>query len=459
MRVRSGMILALAAGLALGGCAAAPAGGGGPLTSPIGREYEPGTPPSQTRMSQQATIALAQGNFENALSLAQEGIAEDPTNPIHFYLAGEAAAGLGQYEVADSLWIEAERIYPAYEIEIEPGREAAWAEAFNAGVEAYNEGNMQAAADAWRGAHLIYKLRPEAAQNLGIVLMSEGEYEDAIDAFQEGIANLELQPATREIGEEEQAERDEARTFMQQNLAQLLLATDRYDEAEALFRAQLELDPTNIELQANLATALSQLGRAEEAAEIYTRLLSEPNLGADELFTIGVALFNAQDFRQAAEAFGRVTQIQPNSRDAWFNQANALYAAEQWEGLIEIADRVMQLDPLSDNTALVVARAYRELERNQDALRVLEALDAAPVFIEDLQMRPSGRDTEIIGRIVGNRAEAGANIQLRFTFYGEGGNELGTETVTVTAPAPEMRDVFSVSFDQPATHYRYERLP
>src|SRR5690606_32044283 len=106
-------------------------------------------------------LAIATGNYQEALTQAQAGIAADSTNPIHFYLAGEGSAGVGDFEAADSLWRIAERMYPAYELEIEPTRENFWAQEFNRGVEAYNAGNMEEAIEAWTNAHFIYKLRPE----------------------------------------------------------------------------------------------------------------------------------------------------------------------------------------------------------------------------------------------------------------------------------------------------------
>src|SRR5690606_2910116 len=126
----------------------------------------------------------------------------------------------------------------------------------------------------------------------------------------------------------ELTERAEARAAMREGLAQLLLYTDQFEEAEGILREQLAEDPDNVELQANLANALGRLGREQEASEIYTRLLGASDVTATQLFNIGVSLFNANEYVRAAEAFGRVTELQPNSRDAWYNQANALYAAE-----------------------------------------------------------------------------------------------------------------------------------
>lgn len=455
MSFRSGMIFALSAMLAFAGCAAG-ATSGGPLTSPTGREYPPGTPPSNTEFSQRATLALAQSAFEDALAVSREGIAEDPTNPQHYYLAGEAAAGLAQYELADSLFNAAEDIYPAYELEIEPAREVAWADAFNAGVEAYNASDAAAAIEAWRGATLMYPYRPDAAQNLGVVLTQEGEYEEAIEVYREGLEALDTPPNTRVLEEEELAEREESREFMRENLAQLLLYTDQYAEAEIILREQLAADPDNAELKSNLANALGRLGREDEANDIYNELLSAPDITPTQLFNVGVSLFQTDQFLRAAEAFGRVTDLQPESRDAWYNQTNALYAAEAWEDLGPIAERLVELDPLNENAALMLAESQRRLENNAAALAALERLEALPVFVDELQMVPGASATTVNGTIRGNSAAAGSPVQLRFTFFGDSGEGLGTETVTVNAPASEQTTTFRVQFAQPAAAYQYE---
>lgn len=460
MRAWSGMILILAA-FALNGCAAAGAAGGvggGPLVSPTGREYEPGTPPRQTRFSQASLLAIAQGRFEQALSEAQAGIAADAENPAHYYLAGEAAAGLGDYELADAMWVEAEAIYPAYELEIEPSREAAWAEAFNVGVEAYNAGDMEAAIEHWTKADFIYKLRPEAAQNLAVVLTQTEMYEDAIVVYRRGIEALDIEPATRIIEAEEMAERAEVREFMIESLSELLLFTGQFAEAEALFRQLLAENPNNADVQAGLANALARQGRTAEAAEIYTRLLANPNLPAAELFNIGVALFQSEDFVRAAQAFERVAQSQPNSRDALYNQANALYAAEQWAALVPVAQRLVQVDPLNSNGALILARAQREVGNNQGALQALEANEAYPIFVE-LQMAPAANQTRLVGAVVGNQAAAGTPVRLEFTFYGDAGQVLGTQSVSVSAPAPEATGSFEVVYNQAAAAYSYRVAP
>jgi tetratricopeptide (TPR) repeat protein len=454
MRFRSAMTVALAASFMLGGCAAA-VGAGGPLVSATGVEYEPGTPPSDTRFSTTGMLYIAQGRFEDALAQAREGIDANPENPVHYSLAGSAYANLGRFTEANEMWREAQRIFPAYELEIEPEREGFWADQFNLGVEAYNEGDVAGALEHWRNANLVYDLRPEGFQNLALVLTQEGEYNEAIEAYNRGLASLERRPASRVLEEEEIEDRIEIRALLEENLAILLLHTEQFAEAEALIRAQLARDPADVQAQSNLAMALSRQGREAEAAQIYTQLLQAPDLDGVELFNIGVSLFNAEDYLRAAEAFERVTRVQPDSRDAWYNYANALYAAEEWARLVPVAERLVRLDPLVENTSLILARAFRETGDSQAALRTLEANHEQPVHLDDLQMRPTTRETTIIGRVIGNQAAAGTPVQLRFHFYDDAGR-VGSETVTVNAPAFEQMDVFQVTFGQTATAYSYE---
>lgn len=455
MRFRSGMILALGATLVLGGCAAGAAGGGGPTTSPTGKVYEPGTPPRESRFSSPATLFLAQEQYEQALAQAEQGIAADTANPIHFFLAGTALAGLGRVEEANEMFERAEAIYPAYEMEIEPTREQTWATLFNQGVEAYNAGNMEQAVEAWSKANLIYPVRPEAFLNLAVIYTQQNQYDQAITAYQQGLEAIDSRPQTRELTPEEVAERAQSGATMLENLAQLLTYTERFAEAEALYRQQLQEKPNDVGLQSSLAVTLARQGKEAEAQEIYSRLLGQTDLSGSELFNIGVAMFNSKNYEQAAEAFRRVTEALPNSRDAWYNYANALYANNDFTALVPVAERLVAVDPLNENSALILARAYREAKQNQQALQALQRNEEAPVHVEDLEMRPGEAQTTVRGRVIGNKAAAGTPVQLRFTFYGEAG-ELGVQTVTVNAPAADASADFEVVFPQVAAGYKYE---
>ena len=443
-----------AAALLLGGCASLRAPRE-PIVSPTGFVYPLGTPPVASRFSQPAALFLTQGLEGRALGRALLGVASDPENPIHYFLAGLAHARLAQYSEADAMFTEAERIYPAYELDTAPEREAAWIESFNAGIAAFAEGDLEGTIEAWEQAETMWDLRPDASLNLAILFNGEDRWYDAIGAYQRAIAGLERRPVTRVLPQEELQAREDLRIRSEESLTQLLLFVDRFAEAEPLLRRHLERDPTSIQVRGDLAATLHGLGQDTEAAAIYSGLLSETGLGARDLFNVGIALYRTNDFTAAAEAFERLTGLQPNSRDAWFNYTNSLFAAESWELLATVGDRLTEVDPLGENAGLIAARAHLELGDEQSAVEGLNRTESAPVHVEGLQLRASGPDTSLQGRVVGNAAEPGTSVHLRFTFYGADG-PLGTEPLNVSAPPPGVRERFEITFEGQATAYRYE---
>ena len=436
------------------GCAGSSSGPAGPVVSPTGIVYEPGVPPSVTRYSQTAALLLRSGEPERALERAKEGIRAEPENPIHYFLGGIANARLGRHAEADAMLDRAERIYPAYELDVEPERLSAWAEAFNRGSEAFADGLDEEAIEFWRGATLMYRLRPEAHRNLAMLLFQEGRLEEAAEVYGDLLHGLEELPATRVLAETEMMERRQEAMETEERLAELFLLTGRFAEAEPLLRARLSRDPSSTETRQSLASALAGQERWEEARLIYDALLSEQSLAETELYNLGVALFRAEAPDRAAEAFRRLVDARPTSRDAWFNYANALLSARDWETLAEVGDRLLGVDPLGESAGLLVARAHLEVGDEQAALAYLERVDGAPVHLEGLGLQAAGSESTVLGRIVGNAAEPGSVLRLRFTFYGDGA-EAQADTALI-APRPGESDPFAISVPLRASAYRYE---
>jgi tetratricopeptide (TPR) repeat protein len=385
------------------------------------------------------------------------GVDDEPGNPVHYMLAGLAYARLLQYDEADSMFTVAQGMYPAYELEIEPEREAIWIDLFNAGVAAYAEGDIERTIAAWDQAGRMWDLRPDASLNLATLFNGEARWDDAIWAYQRVVAGLERRPVTRPLRPEEVLAREELRRTSEESLIQLLLFTERFAEAEPRLRRQLEGDSTDVQVRGDLAAALHGMGRDAEAAEIYSGLLAETGLEARELFSVGIALYRASDYVAAADAFERLTELQPDSRDAWFNYANSLFAAESWESLAVVGDRLTEVDPLGESAGLIAARAHLEIGDEQAAAAGLNRTESAPIHVEGLQLLPSQTETTLQGRVVGNALEPGTPVELRFTFFGAGG-VVATRSLTVFAPNPGAVERFEVSYQGRATAYRYELL-
>ncbi len=437
-------------------CASAPSGPPAPVVSPTGIVYPVGTPPTETRWSQTAALYLRSDETpERALAIALEGRDAEPGNPVHHYLAGVAWARMGDFQEADASFAEAERIYPAYALDVEPEREAAWAAAFNAGAALWADGDVEGAIRAWEGATTIFSLRPEAHRNLAMLLQDEGRYPEAIQVYQAALEGLEEVPVTRILPPDALVARDSIRVQTEANLAELLLVMDRFAEAEPLLQKQLAEDPGNLRIQQNLALALSALGREEEAAVLHAALLADGTLETAQLFNLGVALFRAADYPAAAEAFQRLTQRRPRARDVWFNYTNALFAAEDWPALAEAGARLLELDPLNENASLIAARAHLEAGDEERAIAGVQRIEGAPVHLDGLILRPAPGGVSLQGRVVGNAAEAGTEVALRFTFFSDT-EALGSRLVTVEAPGRDEVAPLEVQFPGEASGWMYE---
>jgi tetratricopeptide (TPR) repeat protein len=428
------------------------------MVNALGEVYPPGTPPARTRFSQTAALLLVQGHVDRSLEMALEGIAGDSMNPIHYFLAGAAQIRLEQYVEADRTFDRAELLFPAYQLQIEPQRLAAWIQAYDQGVQAYEAGDTEAAMAAWRNAAVIYDLRSEAHRNLASLLARDESFDEAIELYRQALDGLARKPATRLLDSAEVQARADAAAATDESLAQLLMYVNRFEEAEPVLRRQIERDTTNVQLWGDLAAALKGQGKTEEAAEIYGSLLTGRSMESADLFSLGVGLFRAGDYARASEAFARLTGLRPNSRDAWFNYVNALLAGRDWSALARAGDRLVELDPLGKNVGLIAARAHLENGDEPGALQGIRRVDAAPVYVDGLQMQAVEAATRIQGRVVGNQAAPGSPVRLRFTFYQEA-SELGTQIIELSAPATGESAEFDALFGQRATGFKYELAP
>src|SRR5690606_33692071 len=125
-----------------------------------------------------------------------------------------------------------------------------------------------------------------------------------------------------------------------------------------------------------------------------------------------------------------------------------------WEALAEAGARLVGLDPLGEKSGLIAARALLEIGDREAAAAAVERVDSALVFVDELQMRPIETATRVQGTVIGNAAEPGTPVSLRFSFY-EDARLLGTESIVVSAPAEGETTTFEVQFGARANGYRY----
>ena len=128
-----------------------------------------------------------------------------------------------------------------------------------------------------------------------------------------------------------------------------------------------------------------------------------------------------------------------------------MYKMQRWTDLIPVAQRVATIDPLNQNAQIILFNAFKESKQNEQALKVLTNVDALPVYVDEVRIEtPESGPGRLTGKVTGNKAAAGAPVNLTFTFWGPSGN-VGTQSVTVNAPAKGASANFQVPLPQGAT--------
>lgn len=470
MKIRYGLVLAMAVLFGVVGCASGGGGGGttlADLTAAAGGQGERPRETENTRAAERALEdaeaaedeAVARTQYQQALASAEAGIAEDPTNPLAYRLGALAALGLEDYVKAGEYFDEAAELRPLYEFEDQPIRERTWIDLYQEAAPLVSSGDYEGAAVVFENANAIYRGRPEGMITLGQLYAQLRQHDLALenlDAAQDLMADPELMStvdSATAAGWREQA------GDIPLLRAQVLADAGRFEEASSAYRELADADPENVELTRGLATILMQMGSEAEALEVYADLLDRPGLSAEDYYAIGVGFYQASDYTRAVQAFGRAADVSPRDRDALEMWARSMQLDSAYADVPRVAERWLELDPYSQNGYLILAQAANangDQEATREAVQTVEGLE---VSVDQLQLRrfASGGGT-VSGQVMNKTLDAGATVTLRFTFYGESGDPIGTVSETVSVAGADLAQVFTVQFDSAQTiaGYGYE---
>jgi len=276
-----------------------------------------------------------------------------------------------------------------------------WMAYNNLGNLLLRQGDVDAAIVQFQRALALDPLSPEAHTDLGYALLSKGMVDEAILHSRKA---LELQPSSVEArnnlgrGLLQKGQVDAALTSFEEavklsprnasvrnNLGKALLINGRTDEAIAQFEAALALEPTNAPAHNNLATLLLEQGRVDQAlAEYRTAATLQPNSAAI-LNSVAWVLATcpaaaARDGARALELAQRAVLLS-NRRNPWMLMTLAAADAEvgQFPDAVATAQEALALAGAQPNTTLSNL-LQTQIGRYQtgSAYRDLDQIKAAP---------------------------------------------------------------------------------
>ena len=478
MKMRGLFALTMALLVVLGGCASGGGGGGGDTTTaapgPTGSGANlltQGARPVETDNTDAAVEALdaaleaeeaqnaavAAQQYQAAMTAAQAAITENPSNPLAYRLAGEAALGLQDYTQAAEHLDRAVELRPVYDLELAPLRENAYITLYGEAIPLLQAQQFTEAAEILEEANAIFPLRPEAMITLAQIYAQERQHDRAIERIDQ-VREFMASDRLAEVDSATAAQWREDAGNMLLMRGQVLADAGRFEEAVATYRELSAEEPDNIAVQQDIAAILMTMGREQEAVAEYERLLNRPGLSAQDYYRIGVGFYNNEDYTRAAQAFEQAAGASPRDRDALEMWARSLHLDSAFTAVGPVAERWIELDPSSQIALSVYAQATNNAGDPQRAAEIMRRAEDLIVTVDDLEMRRGGNTAVVNGSVANRSLNPGDRVTVTFTFYNTQGQALGTAMHQATLAAAGEKQVFQVEYTaaQPVAGYSYE---
>jgi tetratricopeptide (TPR) repeat protein len=161
------------------------------------------------------------------------------------------------------------------------------------------------------------------------------------------------------------------------NLGALLLREGQVDEAIVHFRKAVEIDANQAEPQANLGNALLRKGQIDEAIAEYEKALAILPGYADAHNNLGIVLFQKGEVDQAIAHYQRALEINPQDVQARANLAWTLATTPQTSLMkavaLKLAQQANEIVGGTNPTILrILAAAFAQAGRFSEAVETAE---------------------------------------------------------------------------------------
>ena len=178
-----------------------------------------------------------------------------------------------------------------------------------------------------RMAVVFHRGLARAHHALGMSLLKEGKFKDAVTAFDEAVA---IDPAP-------------ADTWINRGVA--LRESGSVTEAEASYRRALEIAPHDAIAVNNLANAVSTQGRLAEAVTLYRRAVELDSDYADAKANLGLAMRDAEDTEGALAFFEEAVAQHPDHVVLLNAYGNTLRQADRLNDAIATLTHAITVGP------------------------------------------------------------------------------------------------------------------
>jgi tetratricopeptide (TPR) repeat protein len=226
--------------------------------------------------------------------------------------------------------------------------------------------------------------------NLGIVLSSQGKFEEAASNYQKAVqieprntrAYCNLALVYSKLGRWNEA----VETFRHAILVEpnypdsycglgiIYNKLERWNEAVQACKEAIRLQPDFIDAYYNLGLAYNKLGRYSEAADAFKQSIRLSPAFADAHYNLGLAYGKLGRPDEAIEAFRQAVHFKPDFTDAYYNIGSACGNLGRWSEAAQAFKELIRIKPDDAEAHYSLARTYLMLGDSKSALNEYETL-------------------------------------------------------------------------------------
>ena len=387
----------------------------------------------ETGVAENRVRALANG--QKVLVEAVEQNKQEKNPALWFYL-GRIYLQQGDIVGADTALARAEALSPGCKKDISDVRYLGWVPLVNAGITFTKEEKNDSALALYRLANSIYRDKPLAFLNAGVILANANKADSAIFYFQKA----------SEVAEQTNAVED--RNLATRNWGALLQRAGRHQDAVPVLEKYVAWVPGDVDVKRALASSYRSTGQSDKALAIEKQVGPGPQAASPSGSAAGaemsaaIAFYNEKKYAEAAAAFEKVLVTEPNNRDALYGLSNA-YIGLKSPKLADAAARLTAIEPMNDDAVRMLANGQRLAKKETLANKTAVMLIGMPTTVKVSQFAPTPTGATVTGTATGREAESAQGkpvapkpYTLIFEFLDAKGAVVANQEVQVPALKP-----------------------
>jgi serine/threonine protein kinase/tetratricopeptide (TPR) repeat protein len=241
----------------------------------------------------------------------------------------------------------------------------------------------------------LNRTRPDGHACLGSILNGTGQYEQALEQFQEAIQldpsddnpYIGLATTYEKLGKTQEAEVTYKRAIQLRpsyplaynRLGEFQMAHGQYQDAAEMFKQVIALAPDNFAGYSNLGIAYLQQNRYTEAVPMLERSIVLRRT-AETLSNLGTAYFQLRRFVDAARVYEEAVRVDEHNYEVWGNLGDAYYwspelrskAPSAYEKASSLALAKLAVNPRDVDALGYVAEYQAMLGRRKESMMYLD---------------------------------------------------------------------------------------